>query len=147
MIDKVHVYMCLHIASNKSTARNKTKLFPSPFLISTSFFLILAEAFRNDHVAACSTVLRSATEKKEMGGYATVPCSSKMTQRSSTADWLKFQRRHQNGCDGTHMEQIFTFTLTLCIDKCNRCCKLVDTVNLDLKYCTTQLKEVDIYTN
>ena len=43
MMDKVQVYMCLHlhIASIKSTAGNKTRLFPSPFLI-------LAESFRND---------------------------------------------------------------------------------------------------
>ena len=88
---KVHIYMCLYIASIKSTAGNKTRFFPSPFLISTSQFLILAEAFRNDHIAACSTALRSATEENEMGGYLTVPCSSKMTQRSSTADWTKFQ--------------------------------------------------------
>ena len=78
--------MCLHIASIKSSAVNKTRFFPSPFVISTSWFLILAEAFREDTVAACSI----ATEKNEMGGYETVPCSSKMTQRSSTADWLKF---------------------------------------------------------
>ena len=90
MMDKVHVYMCLHIASIKSTAGNKTKLFLSPFLISTSWFLILAESFRNDHVAACTTALCSATEKNEMGGYVTVPCSSRMKQHSSTADWLKF---------------------------------------------------------
>ena len=90
MIDKVHVYIRLHLALIKSTAGNKTRLFPSPFLISTSWFLILAEAFRNDHVAAFSTALRSATEKNEFGGYVTVPFSSKMTQRSSTADWPKF---------------------------------------------------------
>ena len=36
------------------------------FLISTSSFLILAEAFRNDYVAACSTALRSASEKNEL---------------------------------------------------------------------------------
>ena len=78
--------MCLHIASVKSTAGNKTRLFPSLFLISTGRFYILAEAFRNDHVAACSTALLSATEKNEMGGYETVPCSTKMTQCSSTAD-------------------------------------------------------------
>ena len=58
---------------------------PSPFLIFTSQFLILAERFRNDHVAACSTALHSATEKNEMGGYATVRCSFKNKQRSSTA--------------------------------------------------------------
>ena len=80
---KVHVYMCFHIALIKSTAGNKTRLFPSPFLISTIWFLILA-----DYVAACSTALRSATEKNEVGGYVTVPCPSKMTQRNSTADGL-----------------------------------------------------------
>ena len=90
MKDKVHVYMCFHIASIKSTAENKTGFFPSPFLISISRFLILAKAFRNDHVAACSTDLRSATEKNEMGGYVTALCSSKMTQRNNTADWPKF---------------------------------------------------------
>ena len=47
---KVRVYMCLHIASIKSTAGNKTSLFPSTFLIFTSRFLTLAKAFRNDHV-------------------------------------------------------------------------------------------------
>ena len=88
-MSKVHVYMCLHIASINSTARNKTRVFPSPFLISTSWFPILAKAFRKDHIAACSTALRSTTEN-EMGGYVTVTFSSKMTQRSSTADWLKF---------------------------------------------------------
>ena len=82
--------MCLHTASIKSIAVKKIRLFLSPFLIFTSWFFTLAEAFRNDHVAACSSALRSATEKNEMGGYVTVPCSSKMTQRSSTADWLKF---------------------------------------------------------
>ena len=40
--------MCFHIALIKSTTRNKTRFFLSPFLISTSRFLILAEAFRND---------------------------------------------------------------------------------------------------
>ena len=70
---------------------NKTRLFHSRFLISTSRFLILVKAFRIDHVAACSTALRSATEKIEMGGYLTVLCSFKMTQRNNTADWLKFQ--------------------------------------------------------
>ena len=63
MMDKVHVYMWLHTASIKSTAGNKTRLFPSPFHISTSWRLTLAEAFWNDDLAACSTALRSATEK------------------------------------------------------------------------------------
>ena len=73
MVDKVHVYTCLHITSNKSTIRNITRFFSSLFLISTSWFLISAEAFRDDYVAACSTAFRSATEKNGMGGYVTVP--------------------------------------------------------------------------
>ena len=90
MMDKVHVYMCSYIASIKSTAGNKTRLFPSPLLLSITWLLILAGAFRNDHVAACKTALHSATEKNEIGGYVTVPCSSKMTQRSSAGDWFEF---------------------------------------------------------
>ena len=90
MIDKVHLYMCLHIASIKSTLGSKTRFFPSPFLISTSRFLILAEAFQNDYVPARGTALRSAIEKNELGGYATVTCPSQMTQRSGTADWFTF---------------------------------------------------------
>ena len=88
MMDKSDVYMRLHTASIKLTAGNKTRLFASPFLFSTSSFLILVEVFRNDFVAACSTALRSATEKNELGGYVTLTCPSEMTQRTSTADWL-----------------------------------------------------------
>ena len=87
---KVHVYTCLHIASIKATAGNKTRFFPSSFFNSSSSFLILAEAFRNDYVAACSTALRSATEKTDLDGHVAVPCPSKTTERSSTTDWLKF---------------------------------------------------------
>ena len=89
-MSKVHVYMYLQIAMNKSTAGNKTRFFSSPFLISTSCVVILAKAFRNGHVAACSNALCNATEENEMGGFVTVPCSSKMTQRSSTADCPNF---------------------------------------------------------
>ena len=67
-MNKSHVYMCLHIPSIKSTVGNKTRFFPSLSYISDSWFLILAEAFRNDHVAACSTALRTATEDNESGG-------------------------------------------------------------------------------
>ena len=147
MLVKVHVYMCLHIASIKSTAGNKTKFFLYPLLISTSRFLICAKAFRNDYVAACSIALRSATEKNELDGNVTVPCPSKVKHCSSTADWLKFYWRHKISYDGTHTEQIFTFKVTLCNNSCNRCCKLVDTVYLDLICCTSQLKKVDFYTN
>ena len=90
MMDEFHGYMRLHTASNKSTAGNKTKFFPSPFHNSTSSRLTLAKAFRNNHIAACSTALRSATEENESGGYVTVSCPSKLTQHSSKADWLKF---------------------------------------------------------
>ena len=89
-MDEVHVYMFLQIASTKSNAGSKSRLFCSPFFMSTSWFLILAEALRNDYVAACSTALRSATDKTEMDGYITVPCSSKMTQHNITADCPKF---------------------------------------------------------
>ena len=82
--------MWLQAASNKSTAGNKTRLFPSPFHNSTSSRLTLAGVFRSDYVAACSTAVRSATEESESGGYVAVPCPSKVKQRSSTADWLKF---------------------------------------------------------
>ena len=61
------------------------------FLVRFTFLLARASlAFRNDHVAAGSTALRSATEENESGGYVTVPCPSKVTQHSSRADWLKF---------------------------------------------------------
>ena len=82
--------MWLHTALIKSTFWNKTKLFLSPFHVSTSSRLTLAGAFRSDYVAACSTALRSANEENDSGGYVAVPCPSKVKQRSSTADWLKF---------------------------------------------------------
>ena len=90
MKDESPVYMCLHIALIKSIAGNKTRFFPSPFHISPNSRLTLAQAFPNDHVAACSTALRRATEENESGGYVTVPCPSKVTRHSSTADWLIF---------------------------------------------------------
>ena len=88
--EKVHVYIWLHTASVKSTVENKTSLFTSPFHVSTSSRLTSAGEFRSDHVAACSTALRSTTEKNESGGYVTIPCPSKVKQHSSTVDWLKF---------------------------------------------------------
>ena len=80
-MDKVQVYMWLHTALIKSSVGNKTKFLPSPFLFSTNSRLTLAGAFHNDHVAACSTAPRSATEENESGGYVTVPCPSKVTQQ------------------------------------------------------------------
>ena len=80
----------LHAASFKTAVWNKLGVFPSPFHISTNSRLTLAKAFRNDHVATCSTALRSATEENESGSYVTVPCPFKVTQHSSTADWPKF---------------------------------------------------------
>ena len=82
--------MCVHIASFKFSARKKTKLFLSLFFLFASQFCLLAEAFRNEHVAACSTALRKATEKNEMSGFVTIAWSSKMTHRSSKNDWIKF---------------------------------------------------------
>ena len=89
-MEKVHVYMRLHTASIKSTVGNKTRLFSSPFHVSTSSRLTLGRAFRNHNVAACGTALRSATEKNESGGYVTVPCPFEVKQQSSTAGWLYF---------------------------------------------------------
>ena len=93
---KVHFYMCLHIASIKSTARNKTRffLFGSPFILAPSSRPTLAEAFQTDYIATFSTALRSATETIELGGYVTVPCPSKTTQRSTTVEWFKLKSRH-----------------------------------------------------
>ena len=83
---KIHVYMWLHTASLKSTAGNKTRCFLSPFRIPTSSRLALTEALRNDCIAATSTALPIPTEENESCGYKIVPCLSKVTQHSSTAD-------------------------------------------------------------
>ena len=90
MLEKAQVYVWLHTASFKSFVGNKTRLPPGPFHVSTISRLTLAGAFRSDYVAACSTALDSATEENESGGYVDFPCPSKMKQRSSTVDWLKF---------------------------------------------------------
>ena len=82
--------MWSHTASIESTVGNKTKLFPSPFHVSASSRLTLAGAFWSDYVADCSTAFRSASEENDSGGYVGVPCPSKVKQRSSLADWLKF---------------------------------------------------------
>ena len=74
----------------KPTAWNKLGVNPSPFHVSTSSGLTLAGAFRGGYVTACSTASRSATEENDSGGYVDVPWSSKVKQRSSTADWLEF---------------------------------------------------------
>ena len=140
MMIKVHVYLRLHTASVKSTAGNKSRLFLTPFHISTSSSLTFAEAFRNDHVAACRTALRSAAEENESDGHVTVPCPFKLTLQNSILDWLKLWWRQQIGYDGTHSEQAFTFEVTLCNSSYNRYWKLVDIVNLNIKYCTSQLK-------
>ena len=78
--------MWLHTASIKFTAGNKTRLFPSPFHVSTNLGPTLAGALRNNQVAACSTALRSANGESESGGHVIVSCPSKVTQRRSTAN-------------------------------------------------------------
>ena len=72
--------MWLHTASNKSTVGNRTRVFLSPFYVSTSSRLTLAEAFRSDYVDACSTAFRSATEENDSCGHVAVPCPSKVKQ-------------------------------------------------------------------
>ena len=68
-----------------------TRPVPSSFLNSTSWFLVLAGEFRNGYVSACSTAQRSAVEINELSGYGNVPYLAKMTQHSSTADWIRFK--------------------------------------------------------
>ena len=58
----------LHATSFKKTVWNELGLYPSPFHISTSSRLTLAEAYRGSYVAACSTAFRSATEENDSGG-------------------------------------------------------------------------------
>ena len=50
-----------------------TKLVLGLFLISTSKFLILTNAFLNGSVFACSTACTSAAERNKMSEYGTVP--------------------------------------------------------------------------
>ena len=96
---KIQVHMnagkssCLHVATycmDWIHCCEQSRLFPSPLHVSTSSRLALAGAFRSDYIAACSTALRSATEENGSGGYVYVPCPSKVKQRSSTADCLKY---------------------------------------------------------
>ena len=68
----------------------RIRVLASPLNVSTSSGVTLDGAIRSDHVAASCTVLRSATEKNDSGGYVDVPCPSEVKQRSSTMDWLKF---------------------------------------------------------
>ena len=82
--------MLLQTASNKFTVGNKTRLFSTPFHVSTSSRHPLAGAPWNDNIAAYNTAPRGATEENESDGYVTIPCPSKVTQHSSTADCLKF---------------------------------------------------------
>ena len=44
---------------------NKVRHFPIQFRVTTSWLLSLAEAFRNDYVAAYSTTILNATEYNE----------------------------------------------------------------------------------
>ena len=83
--------LCNTIALINFRFSNENRLFPKPFLVTTSWFLILAKVFQNDYLAACSTAISSATEKNELGGYVTFPFCSKMTQHNSIVDWLNFQ--------------------------------------------------------
>ena len=50
-----------------------TTLAPIPFLISTSWFLILTNVSQNGSVITCSTACPGAAEMNDMGGYRNVP--------------------------------------------------------------------------
>ena len=84
------MFTCGYTANVYIHCWEQTRLSASPFHVSTSSRLTLAGAFQSDYVAACSTAFRSATEKNDSGGCVAVPCSPKLKQLSSTADWLKF---------------------------------------------------------
>ena len=68
-----------------------TRFVPNPFLGSTNWFLVLTNAFWNGYILACSSAYRSVAELNEMSDYETVPYLAKMTQHSSTVDWIKLQ--------------------------------------------------------
>ena len=78
------------IAWNEFAFKIKTRLFLSPSLISTSWFLNLAKVFQNGHVVACSTARHSATAKKERYGYVSAPCWAKLTQLIRAVEWNNF---------------------------------------------------------
>ena len=136
VIDKVHVYIFLHIASIKSTARKKTRFFISPFLISTSRFLILVEEFRNDYVAACSTALRNASEKNEMRGYVTDPCLSKLTKL--VARWIGLNSSDVTRLFTTkHIRNKYSLLKSRSVTKTVIDIANLLTVNFDLKDCSS----------
>ena len=66
-----------------------TKLVPSSFLVFTSWFLILAKAFGNGYVVACSTARRSAAEKNEMSDHGAVPFLAQLTKHDGTEKSIK----------------------------------------------------------
>ena len=68
---------------------DKLGLFVVRFCFLPAGFLVLAKAFRNGHVVACSTARRSATANDERRSYVTGPRLSTMTQHISTVDWIK----------------------------------------------------------
>ena len=116
------------------TFGNKIRQFFSSSLVATSWFLILAEAFRNGYVVDCSTACRSVTAKIRMDSYGTVPHLAKSTQQSSTADWFVFWWRHQIGNDGTPTERIFTSVVKIYIYGLSYS-RLNDIYNYNINYC------------
>ena len=85
------VHMVRTTAHRLNTFWTGNRLVPSRFLISTNWFLILTNAFRNGFQLACSTACRSAGECNETSDYGTVSCLAKMTQHSSSANWNEDQ--------------------------------------------------------
>ena len=91
MLNKFQSSTFLFNGFEKTNTMVKMRIFN--FVIVIRFYssgLTLAGAFRGAYVAACSTAFRSTTEENDSGGYVDVPWPSKVKQRSSTADWLKF---------------------------------------------------------
>ena len=131
------VYMWLHTASIKSTVGNKTRHLPSPFHVSSSSRLTLAGAFRSDHVAACSTALRSATEENESCRYVAFRVHPKWSS-------IVAQRIGWNSFDVTrsvtteHIRNKYSPLKSISVIIVNRFWKLVETVSVD-KLLTAQV--------
>ena len=107
------------------------------FLVLSSFLLAGSSFWtKRSGTTTCSPValfIAVLLRKKELSGCGTVPCSAKLTQHSSAADWNKFSWRHRIGSDGTRTEQLFIFEVKLCIWSYIDC-KLFDIVNYSLNH-------------
>ena len=66
-------YIKNHTALRLHTFWIGTRLVLSPLLISTNWFLILSNEFKNGYVLACSTACRNGAEVNEMSDHGIAP--------------------------------------------------------------------------